>query len=133
MSSIQKLILQIDQMMIQLTKLYLDNGDLKKFQIGFDAVRMNPMFVLQNFMLHIYPHKDKIMAGDESFFLNNDYSEETNGNQDYMFKALRLKDLWKNRMNDTVKDTMKKYFKVFIVLAEQATIEKTGMNKNKMA
>ena len=133
MSSLQKLILQIDQMMAQLIKLYPDNGDLKKFQIAFDGVRMNPMFVLQNFMLYVYPHKDKIMAGDESFFLNNDYAEETGGNQEYMFKALRLKDLWQNRMNDNVKETMKKFFKVFIVLAEQATVEKTGMNNNKLA
>lgn len=131
MSSLQKLILQVDQMMVQLIKLYPDNGDLKKFQIAFDAVRMNPMFILQNFMLYVYPHKERIMSGDESFFLNNDYADETGGNQDYMFQALRLKDLWQNRMNDTVKETVKKYFKVFIVLAEQATIEKTGMNQNK--
>lgn len=125
-SSLSKLLRQIDQMMEQLIKLYPDNGDLKKFQIAFDAVRLNPMFVLQNFMLYVYPHKNKIMSGDESFFLQNDYSEETGGNKDYMFQALRLKDLWQNRMTDNVKETVKKYFKVFIVLAEQATIEKVG-------
>ena len=82
--------------------------------------KANARAIIELFQTHIYKYKDKILTKDESFFIDNNYSELTGGGSSSKILAIvhKLKQYW-NCMSDNTKDSIWKYFNVFIVLCDR--------------
>ena len=82
----------ISQFIDNLIETYSDNTYYEKeigiFKIKFELLRKtNPQKCLENFLIKIYPYKKQIMNEEETFFMNKDYSNDTN-QDDNLIKAL---------------------------------------------
>lgn len=75
--------------------------------------------ILNSFTKYVYPYKNQIMIKDESFFLGNSSQVE----EDYLSKALRLKQLWVEQLCPANKEVVWTYFKVLVILSERALKE----------
>ena len=65
------------------------------------------------------------MEEDEKFFLEKDYSNDTN-NEENLMKALKLKELCQKDMSPELKKNIFTYFKVLIVLSERCVADKVN-------
>lgn len=96
------------------------NELLTKFRAGYNLLTTTkPQMILEYFVNYVYPHKDMIMASNESYFLDRDYTEEADGNEASLTGALRIKDMWKSKFTEENKKTTFTYFQVFIKLTER--------------
>ena len=83
--------------------------------------KANARGILELFQVHIYPYKQKITNKDESFFLDNDFSEHQIGdgnNEKFTSIVNKLKQYW-HEMSTNTKENIWKYFNVFIILSER--------------
>jgi hypothetical protein len=81
------------------------------------AIFVSPKKVLEQFIKHVFPFKNKIMEKDESYFLETE--EKTFGiKEDNLSEALQLKNIWKTLRKEN-KEMIWTYFQVLIVLAEK--------------
>ena len=81
--------------------------------------RVNPRKVLLLFIEYIDPYKEKLLNRDESFFLNESYSNilEQTDNKEYAWKLVdKLKLYWEDT-NENNKNVIWDYFKQLITLA----------------
>lgn len=75
--------------------------------------------ILKSFVRYVYPYKKQIMKKDESFFLGNSSKVK----EDYLTKALKLKELWIEKLCPQNKEVVWTYFKVLVILSERAMTE----------
>ena len=121
---------QIFSLVDELIEIYPEDFDFKTFKNSAEMLKKaNARAIVELFNQHIYIHKDKILAKDESFFLNNDFSGQVGGNSEKFLKIVaKLKQYWQD-MSTNTKENIWKYFKVFVVLCEryysQNTLNKT--------
>lgn len=126
---------QLENLLLDLIKILPNNIEIKLFYEKFNLLKkIDPKKILLIFLKYIYPYKQKIMNEDESYFLN-EYTEtellnnkelqkEAEVDNEYILtKAINLKNLWKNKLNDQNKNTVKMYFKVLVFLCEKYLIE----------
>ena len=85
--------------------------------------RVNPQKVMEAFLKFVYPYKTQIMNEEEDFFVNKNYQEDTD-KEDHLVKALRIKELYENDMDEQTKKTIFTFFKVLIILCENYVNEK---------
>ena len=123
----------ISQFIDNLIETYSDNTYYEKelgiFKIKFELLRKtNPQKCLENFLIKIYPYKKQIMNEEETFFMNKDYSNDTNQDEN-LIKALKIKELCENTMSSEIKKSIFTYFQVLIVLSERCVADKIN-NQN---
>jgi len=123
----------ISQFIDNLIEAYSDNTYYEKelgiFKIKFELLRKtNPQKCLENFLIKIYPYKKQIMDEEETFFMNKDYTNDTN-QDDNLIKALKIKELCENNMSGEIKKSIFTYFQVLIVLSERCVADKIN-NQN---
>jgi hypothetical protein len=88
--------------------------------------KTNPREIMIQFKNFVYPFREKIISKDESFFINNDFSDSVN-NDSSISEMLRIKEIWNsNRLSPNDKECVWNYFKVFLYL-----IDKEYANGNK--
>jgi hypothetical protein len=127
MSVKQIFLQQTDNFINELCTIFPKNSDILLFREKYNLLRgVNSKLVIEYFVQYIYPHKNKILAQDESFFLEGGGQEELKGNNGLKFRD-NIKTLWLGEMSDQNKDIVWKYFKIFVILCEKYVIE--NMNK----
>ena len=87
--------------------------------------KTNPAKIVEGVLVKVYPYKKQIMDEDDEFFIQKSYDGDTK-NENNLVKVLRIKELWDTDMDDNTKQTLFKYFKVLIVLAEKYVAEKVA-------
>ena len=95
----------------------------RKFVVFKNAIKLvqkvNPRKVLLLFIEYIDPYKEKLLNRDESFFLNESYSNilEQTDNKENAWKLVdKLKLYWEDT-NENNKNVIWDYFKQLITLA----------------
>lgn len=78
--------------------------------------RQNRTKFIDIFVAKVLVYKDKIMAGDESYFLNKSYDEDLDG-QDYGSSVFEFKDIWSGLKQDN-KNLVIQYMQILCLLAE---------------
>ena len=103
---------QILRLVDELIEIYPEDFDFKTFKNSLDMLkRANARAPLELFQQHIYIHKEKI--------LNNDFSHQAEGNSEKFLQIVtKLKQYWLD-MSSNTKESIWKYFKVFIILCER--------------
>jgi hypothetical protein len=123
MSVKQIFLQQLDSFINELCIIFPKNSDILLLREKYNLLKSaNSKLIVEYFVQYVYPHKDKILAQDESFFLEGGGQEELKGNSGLRFRD-NIKTLWLNEMSDQNKDTICKYFKVFVILCEKYVIE----------
>jgi len=127
MSVKQIFLQQTDNFITELCTIFPENGDILLFREKYNLLKSaNSKLIIEYFVQYIYPHKDKILGQEESFFLEGGGQEELKGNSGLKFRD-NIKTLWIGEMSDQNKDIVWKYFKIFVILCEKYIIE--NMNK----
>lgn len=81
--------------------------------------KSNPREIMNLFKKFVYPYKEQILKRDESFFLNNDFSDSIKSNST-ITEMFRIKTLWASgRLTNNDKECVWNYFKVFIYLMDK--------------
>jgi len=79
--------------------------------------KTNPKLIPNYYKIYVYIYKDYIDKKNESFFLNNDFNEETGGSEWCFVRGMRLKKYWKD-LSDKSKDAVWEYFLTLNKLVE---------------
>ncbi|VVU94327.1 hypothetical protein CPAV1605_49 [seawater metagenome] len=118
-STVNKFNDYIEEMLTQLNNCVNDE-DIKLYKGMFTKLRrINSSKAIEQFIIHVLPYKDKIVANDESFFLNHDEASLLNDdNEESIMKALKFKELWSSISNNS-KENLFKFFQVLIYYAEE--------------
>lgn len=136
-SNLKRFVEQLNDMLEKLIKICPDNKDLRVYYLKFDAIRsLNSQLIILVFIKYIYPYRNYIMGDRNSFeqFVKGvDLHKEISGNDQIMndiqgaeldnnlvlTKALNLKSIWENNLNDANKEVLFTYFQVLIKLCER--------------
>lgn len=86
-------------------------------------INTDPASIIQLFAQHGLKYKDKIVKGDDSFFLNTtDYKQEIGGNTNIEMVINEIKNIWRkfgNTKNGIQnKETIKQYIKVLVLITD---------------
>jgi len=80
-----------------------------KINLGLDA---NPRLVCNKFVENIVPFADHILSNNDEFFLNMDYTDLEDSENEL---TLKLKAMWAD-LEETNREKIRKYFKILLVL-----------------
>ena len=110
----------LNKFVIELIQTYPQEHNFIVFKNTVSLIqRVNPRKVLQLFIEYIDPYKDKLLRRDESFFLNENYSNilEQSDNKENAWQLVdKLKIYWKDT-SVCNKNVIWNYFKQLITLA----------------
>lgn len=151
---LKRFIEQSNNMLESLLEICPDDKDLKVYYHKFEAVRsMNSQIIILAFIKYIYPYRKYILTNREEFekfitgvdlkneIANNEEIvrdiKDANFNNDIVLtKALNLKKIWEQKLNEENKDVLFTYFQVLTKLCDRYIMNKTGVNnvngKNKV-
>jgi hypothetical protein len=106
--------------------LYPNDVDLRVYQkLLTAALSYNSQLIINTFKESVVTEfGDQLLNRDETFFLNKDYSDLINKNEnnvEYNAIIKKIKDYW-STMSDNNKDTIWKYFRVLILLSKKIVI-----------
>ena len=124
-----KLILlqQIDNFISELCTIFPNNGELLILNEKYQIIRKsNSALVIQYFIQYVFPHKDRILKQEESFFLEGGGQQELTDTSKLKMRD-NLKNLWLGQMSEQNKEIVWKYFKTFVLLCEKYIVE--NLNK----
>jgi len=86
-----------------------------------NIITSKPLEPISLFLMHIYKNKeyrDNIMEKNDKFFINNDHSKITDGDQQKVSMMFQFKHCWKY-MSDPLKDYVKSSLITLINITEQ--------------
>ena len=122
MSTLTAFNTQLERLVKDLIVYFPESNDFKVFESSFLLLKQaNPRKVLELFKIHILTkYKQYIIDKNENFFLENEYSDVVNTQENNYAELLmnRLKHNW-NSIDEKNKEIIWKYFQVLIVLAEK--------------
>ena len=102
------------QFLMELHKTFPEEKGLKKCLSAFDLMKeSNPKLVVDGFMASVTPFADKILAKDDTFFINE------SKNLDFM-KDINLKDHWETCSENT-KNAIWQYVQTLYMLGTTIT------------
>jgi hypothetical protein len=104
----------------EMCNLFPEDKKLSTFYCTLELMRKaNPREIMNQFKEYVYPFKDKLLSRDDSFFLNNNFSDKV-VDSNSISEMLRMKEIWSsNRLTKNDKDCIWNYFKVFIYLIDK--------------
>jgi hypothetical protein len=82
------------------------------------VIRTTPKKAIEVFVLYVLEHKSKIDAGDETYFLNNDYENITSIDKDNTQRMFEFKDVW-GKLSDENKQLVIQYMQFLCDIAQQ--------------
>jgi hypothetical protein len=111
---------QVLNFLNEISRLFPEDKGLKTFYHTVDFMKKtNPREIMNQFKEFVYPYKSQILSKDESFFLNNSFSDSIKDNNS-ISEMLRIKTIWTSgKLTQNDKDCIWNYFKVFIYLIEK--------------
>lgn len=111
---------QVLNFLNELSSLFPEDKVLKNLYHSVEFMKKaNPREIMNQFKNYIYPYKEQILKCDQSFFLNNEFSDSVVQSSS-ISEMLRIKTIWNSgRLNDDDKDCIWNYFKVFIYLIDK--------------
>jgi hypothetical protein len=116
MSTLEIFNQQVKLLINELITLFPDEKDILIFQSQLElALMIDSRKALTSFLKNIYPHKEQILAENDTFFLDKSNDLEN----DYMAKTIHMTHLWKDRLNTENKKVVWKYFKVMCLLVDK--------------
>ena len=126
--SIKQIFLQnTDNFINELSNLFPTNRDITLLKEKYFLIKdIDGKLIITYFIQFVYPHKQKILNQDDTYFLEGGGQEQVKGSNELKLVD-NIKNLWLNEMSDENKQIMWKYFKLFVVLCEKYIVE--NMNK----
>jgi hypothetical protein len=111
---------QILNFLQEMSALFPEDKKLSTFYYTVEMMKtMNPREIMNQFRDYVTPFRQQILARDESFFLQSDFSDkvvDTNS----ISEMLRVKHIWNSgRLTNKDKECIWNYFKVFIYLIDR--------------
>jgi hypothetical protein len=87
-----------------------------------DFIEKKPKVIIDNLILKCYDEKDgmlraKIVNGDDSFFLSNNFEDMTEGDSSIINIIFKTKDFW-GKLNDENKEVLKSYLLSLVALCD---------------
>jgi hypothetical protein len=96
----------------------LQNNTLKLIKPFISQlVKENSNKIIDNFILTVFQYEEKILAGDDDFFLKQDFSELNLDNQQVM-QVFEFKSIWTSLIPDNQK-TIKEYMQLLCKIARK--------------
>lgn len=77
-----------------------------------------PSKVIDLFTLRALKYKNQFDSGNDSFFLNGNFSDDVNGDSSIVGKIFELKESWKN-LSDENKKIVRQYIKYLFELSNE--------------
>lgn len=119
--------LQISSFLTDLEKLFMNDNFIKGEIVAFKSTysmlkNINMKKPIEFIMTYLLPYKKEILAGDEQFFLNHDFTKEfgeLSGDNSALSIILNFKSYY-NKITKDDKEIIKKYFKVIVILGEKS-------------
>lgn len=112
---------QSESFINELKKILPNDPKIQLFEEKYYMVkRVNATFIINGFVKHVLPYKDKILNKDEQFFIDGGGQENLDADK-YEY-SLNLKTQWKT-FSDSNKAIIWKFFQVLVVLAERYVME----------
>lgn len=122
---------QMLDLMNQLCLLFPEENDFILFRESINwAMKNNPNLVVEQMIIHVYPHKDIIVANDDSFFdtdklIKHEVKNIGENKSLIMDKFFKIKELWKKSLTEDNKKIVWKFLNIFVVLCEKWYVSKT--------
>ena len=106
----------------EMINIFPNDADFRMYKLAINAgISMNNKVIIKIFNDSVVTvYGDQILAKDEQFFLNNEYSDIVE-NAEYNALIHKIKGYWAT-MNEVNKNAVWKYFRVFILLCKKAAI-----------
>lgn len=71
------------------------------------------------FVIYVLPkYRDHVINGDDEFFMNYSFKEDSQGDSWVLSRIFEFKDVW-SKLDDESKQTVKDLLKILCILAEQ--------------
>ena len=101
----------------ELISIFPEETEFKKIKTAIELVKQtNPRLLMTVFVTSIAPWVEHIKNRNEDFFMNKDYTEEVEGDDNFLRLITRLKQYWPN-LGDNNKNAIWKYLDTLIVLS----------------
>ena len=84
-----------------------------------------PNKILELFIIHVLPDKDKIDAGDKDYFLNKSYNDALDNDTNATKKFFEFKDIWYKLSNEN-QTLVVQYMQCMCYYAQEYFMEKYG-------
>jgi hypothetical protein len=106
----------MDQFLTELTRTFPEEKSVKKYKVSFDLLRKsNPRKCIEGFMASMGPMQEKVMAKDESFFVDNCDNIE-------FLSDMNLKKHWTPDLSQKTKDAIWQYLQTLFILGTTITM-----------
>lgn len=102
----------------ELQKIHNDNDVVTNITIIKQGIEFNAFLLIDQFVLLVYPFKDKIDMQDEQFFLQMDINSHIGGGKDEFMQIMKFTGVWKS-LNSETKQSIFDYMKVLVYYAEE--------------
>jgi hypothetical protein len=84
-----------------------------------------PSKILELFIIHVLPDKDRIDEGDRDYFLNKSYNDALDNDKDATKKFFEFKDIWYKLSNEN-QNLVVQYMQCLCYYAQEYFMEKYG-------
>ncbi len=106
----------------ELLKLSGDHMLIMYKSMVIDFIQKKPKIIIDNLILKCYDEKDgvlrgKIVSGDESFFMNNNFEDMTEGDSSIINIIFKTKDFW-GKLTEDNKEVLKSYLLSLVSLCD---------------
>lgn len=119
MSKLKAFNTQLENFLTYLENKFPDELSIKTYHTSISiTIKVNARASTEFFIKYIYPFKEKIMTNDESFFMDKDYTEDVENDENSMLEVIKFKDILKTSTQE-IKDQIFRYFQVLCLLVEQ--------------
>ena len=119
-SNLSKFNEQIINFLQEMCSLFPEDKNLTKVYHAVELMKtLNPREIMNQFRDYVIPFKKQILARDESFFIQSEFSDKV-VNQSSIAEMMRIKYIWNSeRLTVRDKECIWNYFKVFIYLIDK--------------
>ena len=113
MANVGAFIQVLEQFLDELTQTFPEQANLKKYKATFDLLRKaNPRKIMEGFIESAKPYADKIMAMDETFFLEGDIG---------FLNDLDIKRWWTPELSASTKQSIWQFLQYLLITGGVAT------------
>lgn len=106
----------MDQFITELEKTFPEEKSIKKYHTSFDLLRKsNPRKCVDAYMAEVGPYQEKIMAKDESFFLDGSCHSD-------FLNEINIKKYWTPELSENTKGAIWQYLQTLYILGTTISI-----------
>ena len=112
-----------DALFDDILKISENNDNYKKLRSYYNQYSlvkdMNSKFIIDSFILSVYPFKEQIENRNEDFFTSNEFIKDAVVDTNDFNFAISLKTMWKTNLSDENKKIIWDYFNVLMKLCQK--------------